>query len=320
MTREPSALERLRQLEEQKVAASAPAAARGSRKRQGVVAVLIAALSFLLIKGKVVLFFLLTKAKLLFAAVKLGPMLTTAYTMLLAAWAYAIYYGWSFAVGLTLLILVHEIGHGLAAARVGVPVGAPVFVPFFGAFIALLGKPRSTVDDAIIGAGGPIVGSVGAALCVAASFLVDGWLAGLLRVVGFYALVLNMFNLTPVWQLDGARMLAPVGGKLLAAGAAVALAVLIASGIAADHVNPIALITVAVVGVRAAVRVWRERRPPAVTAASALERVEAMQRAHAAVNDDVSPAARLGAAAVYFATLCVLVASVHALEAWLPEI
>jgi Zn-dependent protease len=89
--------------------------------------------------------------------------------MALSAWAYAFYYGWPFAAGLVLLILIHEIGHGMAAARVGVRVGAPMFVPFVGAFIALRDRPRSTSDEAVIAAAVRSSAAAAAALTVAVS-------------------------------------------------------------------------------------------------------------------------------------------------------
>lgn len=294
MGEEPSALDRLQ-----------PRPHPTSRQRRGVIGAVVAA----------ILFFL-TKAKILLAAVKLGPLLFTIQTMALSATLYAGTYGWALAVGLILLILVHEIGHGVAAKRVGVPVGYPVFVPFFGAFIALKGKPRSTVDESIIAAGGPIFGSTGAALCLAAS-LVDSEHAGFLRVVGYYALILNLFNLTPVWTLDGARMLAPVGTRLAAAGAAVAVFTLVASAMWGGHLNPVALIAVGAGAVRTGIAWWRARRAPAEPR-TVVERIEAAQREARAVPDDVPAAHRARAAEVYFTTLCLLAVAVHGLARVLP--
>jgi Zn-dependent protease len=317
MAGEPSALERLRKLEEARRAEARPSAPPSGRApRRGLIALLIGAVSFLLIKGKVVLIFALTQAKFLFAALKLGPLVMTAYTMLLAAGAYALSYGWSFAIGLVLLILVHELGHGLAAARVGLRVGAPVFVPFLGAFIALRGKPRSTADEAIVAAGGPIIGSLAAATCVGLSFLIEG--ADLLRVVGFYALVINLFNLTPVWQLDGARMLAPVGPGVMLAGTVAGIVVLAIAAARADHLNPVALIAVGALLVRVCTRLYRRRR--AQPDASVLERVTAIEQARSAIPDDVTTGARHRAALVYFAALLILIAATHGLEQWLPSL
>src|SRR4029453_6558060 len=58
-------------------------------------------------------------------------------TMLLMIWVYMQLWGWPFALGFVLLLLVHETGHLIVAKKFGLKVGAPVFIPFMGAFIAL---------------------------------------------------------------------------------------------------------------------------------------------------------------------------------------
>ena len=58
-------------------------------------------------------------------------------TMLVSMAVYAISFGWPYAVGFVLLILVHELGHYIAARQRGLNVGAPVFIPFVGAWISL---------------------------------------------------------------------------------------------------------------------------------------------------------------------------------------
>src|SRR5678816_1735440 len=58
-------------------------------------------------------------------------------TMLLMVWVYMQLWGWQFALGFVLLLLVHETGHLIVAKKFGLKVGAPVFIPFMGAFIAL---------------------------------------------------------------------------------------------------------------------------------------------------------------------------------------
>src|SRR5262245_11370671 len=49
--------------------------------------------------------------------------LKTGGTMMLSIWAYSLTWGWKYAVGFVLLILIHECGHLLAAKRVGLKVG-----------------------------------------------------------------------------------------------------------------------------------------------------------------------------------------------------
>jgi Type IV secretory pathway, TrbL components len=64
-------------------------------------------------------------------------------TMLLMVWVYMQLWGWQFALGFVLLLLVHETGHLIVAKKFGLKVGAPVFIPFMGAFIALKEAPAT---------------------------------------------------------------------------------------------------------------------------------------------------------------------------------
>src|SRR5437879_3750092 len=82
-------------------------------------------------------------------------------TMLLMIWVYTQFWGWRFAVGFVVLLLVHESGHLLVAKKFGLKVGAPVFIPFMGAFIALKDAPRNAWMEACVGIGGPMLGSFG---------------------------------------------------------------------------------------------------------------------------------------------------------------
>src|SRR5258706_528708 len=95
----------------------------------------------------------------------LPVILKTGGTMILTMWVYAMMWGAWFAVGFVLLIFVHECGHLLAAKRLGLKVGAPVFIPFMGALIALKEAPRNAWIEAQVGIGGPLLGTIGAAVC-----------------------------------------------------------------------------------------------------------------------------------------------------------
>ena len=53
--------------------------------------------------------------------------------MIFSIWAYALLFGWQFALGFVLLIFVHECGHLIVAKKFGLKVSAPVFIPFMGA-------------------------------------------------------------------------------------------------------------------------------------------------------------------------------------------
>src|SRR3712207_2945601 len=54
---------------------------------------------------------------------------TTSASMLVSVGAYALIWGWRFAVGFVLLLLVHELGHVIQLRREGIPASAPMFIP-----------------------------------------------------------------------------------------------------------------------------------------------------------------------------------------------
>ena len=101
---------------------------------------------------------------MLFAAGKLGKLLTTGGTMIVSVLAYALVWGLPYAFGLVLLIFVHEMGHYLAARQRGLEVGAPTFIPFVGAWVAMKDMPRDVETEAYVGLAGPLVGTLGAGL------------------------------------------------------------------------------------------------------------------------------------------------------------
>jgi Zn-dependent protease len=111
-------------------------------------------------------------------------------------------YGWPLALGVVVSIYVHEMGHVAMLRRHGVDAGAPMFIPGVGAFVLLKQRIQDPLTDAKIGLAGPMWG-LGAAIAAMLVYAATGeriWLA-IAQVTGF----LNLFNLTPVWQLDGSR-------------------------------------------------------------------------------------------------------------------
>ncbi len=161
------------------------------------------------------LLFLLPKAKLLL----------TAGSALVSVAAYSLFWGWRFGIGLVVLIFVHELGHVIQLRRQGIAASAPTFIPFLGAVIA----SRSLGDDALaeakVGLAGPVLGTVGAAACLAigAATGSDFFLA--LAYVGF---LINLFNLIPVVPLDGGRAMAAMAPALWFAGFGVIVAATLA--------------------------------------------------------------------------------------------
>ncbi|HEY2102686.1 MAG TPA: site-2 protease family protein [Chthoniobacterales bacterium] len=130
-------------------------------------------------------------------------LLKTGGSMVLMVGVYATIWGWKWALGFVVLLLLHECGHLLVAKWFGLAVSAPMFIPFMGAFIALREAPRNAWMEACVGIGGPILGSLAAAVCHALGLALN---YPLLIALGWSAYFLNLFNLTPVGMLDGGRI------------------------------------------------------------------------------------------------------------------
>ncbi len=173
--------------------------ASGWSKGKGAASGVAGTLALVAWKFKFLAFMVLGKAKLLL----LG--LTKASTFLsMFAWVgvYWAAFGLWFAVGLVLSIYVHEMGHVAMLTRYGIPASAPLFIPGLGAVIRLRQGFMDPRQDARVGLAGPIWG-LGAALFCALVFAATGekiWAA----LAQFGALI-NLFNLMPIWQLDGGR-------------------------------------------------------------------------------------------------------------------
>ena len=203
---------------------------------------------------------------LLLALPKL-KLLTTSGTMLVSIAAYSLIWGWPFAVGIVLLLLVHELGHVIQLRREGIPASAPMFIPFLGAVVAARSLGDDAAAEARVGLAGPLLGSLGAAALIPVWQLTgdDFW-----QALAFTGLFLNLFNLLPVVPLDGGRAMAAMAPPVWFAGlaAVVALAVI--------WPNPI-LIVIALLAALETWRRWQARRGGGA-AAAAYYRVTARQR------------------------------------------
>jgi Zn-dependent protease len=155
--------------------------------------------ALLLWKFKFVLGFLLTKGKLLLLGLTKG---STFFSMALSLGIYWQLFGWKFAVGVIVSIYIHEMGHVAMLTRFGIHATAPMFIPGFGAVIRSRYYPKDVVADARVGLAGPIWGLATAIVAYLVFLATDapGW--GAIAEVGAW---INLFNLLPVWQLDGAH-------------------------------------------------------------------------------------------------------------------
>jgi Zn-dependent protease len=207
------------------------------------------------------------------ALVKYGAVLFKAKFLFSIFVSFAVYLwigGIWFAVGLIVLLFVHEMGHVLEAKRQGLNVTAPMFIPLLGAMITLKENPRDAWHEARLALAGPILGSLGAAAIYLAGVAED---SNRLKAIAFLGFFLNLFNLLPIVPLDGGRAVAALHPALWGVGL-VALA-----GLVVLRPNPILILIL----VFAAMELWRRWQMRGHPMAQAYYRVLPWQRAAVAV-------------------------------------
>jgi Zn-dependent protease len=169
----------------------------------------------------------------------------TAITMVVAIGAYALIFGWAFAVGLVLIIFVHEMGHFLTSRVMGVPMSAPVFIPFLGAFTtAGRGLTSDRRREAIIAIAGPVSGFL-ATLAVYVWALAQAPLAqgvAFAFSLSYFGFFITLFNLIPMLPLDGGRVTSAVSKWFNLAGLVIVAALLVSEWFGATVVNPMLIL------------------------------------------------------------------------------
>ena len=116
------------------------------------------------------------------------------------------------AAAFLLSALAHELGHAIAARRVGLP-GGPVIVYFFGGAASSRLETARPRDEVAIAAAGPLV-SLGAGVvfmlvALGGELAGSGWVQGAGRIafaIGAMNLLLGGVNLLPAFPLDGGRI------------------------------------------------------------------------------------------------------------------
>ncbi|WP_027410793.1 site-2 protease family protein [Anoxybacteroides tepidamans] len=142
-----------------------------------------------------------------FKFLKLGSLLS----LLISIGAYAIVYGWKFAVALVYLLFVHEMGHLFAAKKKGIPTTNAIFIPFLGALIALKKEPESANDEAYLAYAGPLWGTLAFLPAFPLYWLTKEPFWGLVIALGA---LINLFNLMPIHPLDGGRIVGVISPKI----------------------------------------------------------------------------------------------------------
>ena len=158
---------------------------------------------------------LLAKLKAILLLLPKFKLLATAGTMIVSIIAYGSIWGFAFGAGFVLLILVHEMGHVIQLRREGIKASAPIFIPFLGAVIGSRSLGDNALAEARVGLAGPVLGSIGAAVCLVVWHATGDAMWGALAYTGFF---LNLFNLIPMVPLDGGRAMAAMSPWMWAPG------------------------------------------------------------------------------------------------------
>jgi Zn-dependent protease len=213
-------------------------------------------------------------------------LLATSGSMLVSIAAWSLFYGWTFAVGIVMLLFVHEMGHVIQLRREGIKASAPMFIPFLGAFISAKSLGANALAEARVGLAGPILGSLGAVVALVIWHITgnDFWRA--LAFIGFF---INLFNLIPMSPFDGGRAMAAMAPWMWLVGFAVMGAFVFV------FPNPF-IIVFLLIGGFDSWRRWKLRREGGAEQ-------EAYYR--------VTPMQRLGVGAVYVALIALLVVGMH---------
>ena len=111
-------------------------------------------------------------------------------------------FGWKFALGFTLSILVHEMGHYWAVKRRGLKADLPVFLPGLGAYVRWYSMGIPLDGLAAIALAGPLFGLAAALVCIGLFAWTRQPVYLALAHTGAF---INLLNLIPVLGLDGAQ-------------------------------------------------------------------------------------------------------------------
>jgi len=171
----------------------------GSRKRRGLAGLggIGAALSALLLKFPI-----------LASLLKFGWL---GFSALFSVAVYSLIFGWPFAIGLVVMLFIHEMGHAIVMKLKGIPIGGMIFIPLLGAAVIMRQLPRNARDEAEVGIAGPVAGALAAMVSLALARIYPGAVWAPLAYFGFF---INLFNLIPIVPFDGGRVLAAIDRRI----------------------------------------------------------------------------------------------------------
>lgn len=196
---------------EQREAAKRGTAEGKSKKRRGLAGLggIGVTIGALLLKFKTLLILLFDLKWLAFAA-KFG---VAGISALISVAVYSFIFGWPFAIGIVVLLFVHEMGHAVVMKLKGIPVGGMIFIPLLGAAVFMRQMPKNAKDEAEVGIAGPIAGALASMVCL--------WLAQMnhheflvFAPLAYFGFFINLFNLIPIVPFDGGRVLAAIDRRV----------------------------------------------------------------------------------------------------------
>ncbi len=183
------------------------------RKRLAGLGGLGATILAILVKIKTFLFLLLDiKWLAVFGKVGLASI-----SAVISVVAYSFLFGWPFAIGLVILLFIHEMGHALVMKLKGIPVGGLIFVPMLGAAVFMKQMPRNAKDEAEVGIAGPIAGAMASAVCLFLA-LQNPTVPTIWAPLAYFGFFMNLFNLIPIVPFDGGRVLAAIDRRIWVLG------------------------------------------------------------------------------------------------------
>ncbi len=183
-------------------------------------------------------------------------------------------------------MFVHEMGHVIQLRREGIKASAPMFIPFLGAAVMMKALPDDALAEARVGLAGPVLGTLGAAACLAIAEATNSDMLRALAYVGFF---LNLFNLMPVVPFDGGRAMAAMAPAFWFLGLAAMVALFFIAA------NPFLLIFILFGGMETKRR-WKARKTRSLEQAAYYR---------------VSPRNRWLVGAVYVGLIVVLALGMH---------
>jgi Zn-dependent protease len=112
-------------------------------------------------------------------------------------------YGLVVTIAVFISVILHELGHALAARSLGMKIMDISLYPF-GGMARMTSAPKTTRDEILMAAAGPAV-----SLILAVAIGVAAWLTGnyTLWLLAKINLMLGAFNLLPALPMDGGRIL-----------------------------------------------------------------------------------------------------------------